>query len=417
MRQKLTRSMILIIDESKNDPQGISPKGIDDVYSYHYVLHTPPIHCSDSSCGVFVRRSLTALLLFAAVFFVYWSADSLRFLPNSSSSSSSSTSLSYVFPPEAILMEDSEEHSLEKVLKDIATEDKTVIITTINEAWAAPNSIVDLFLESFRIGDRTRKLMNHLVIVALDQKAYKRCLILHAHCFSLATEGVNFSREAYFMTPNYLKMMWRRIGFLLSVLEMGYNFVFTDADVMWFRDPFTHFHSDGDFQIACDHFSGNSLELSNRPNGGFNYVKSNNRTIKFYEFWYSSQDKHPGCHDQDVLNIIKYDPFVEEIGLKMRFLDTAYFGGLCEPSRDFNQVCTMHANCCVGMNSKLYDLRIMLQDWRLFMAMLPALKRSSSYFWRVPKNCSLGSFHHPSASVMVAGQEDSTQLYIGKSRT
>lgn len=106
-------------------------------------------------------------------------------------------------------------------------EDKTVILTTLNEAWAAPNTIIDLFLESFRIGHRTRRLLNHLVIVALDHKAYVRCMQLHTHCFALVTEGVDFHKEAYFMTPAYLKMMWRRIDFLRSVLEMGYSFVFT----------------------------------------------------------------------------------------------------------------------------------------------------------------------------------------------
>lgn len=116
---------------------------------------------------------------------------------------------------------------LEKVLKDAAMEDRTVILTTLNEAWAAPNSVIDLFLESFRLGDGTRRLLNHLVIIALDQKAFARCLVVHTHCFSLVSEGVDFHREAYFMTPDYLKMMWRRIDFLRSVLEMGYNFVFT----------------------------------------------------------------------------------------------------------------------------------------------------------------------------------------------
>lgn len=90
-----------------------------------------------------------------------------------------------------------------------------------------PGSIVDLFLESFRIGHHTRPLLNHLVIVALDDKAFRRCLSLHRHCYSLLTEDVDFSKEAYFMTPDYLKMMWRRIDFLRSVLEMGYNFIFT----------------------------------------------------------------------------------------------------------------------------------------------------------------------------------------------
>lgn len=108
-------------------------------------------------------------------------------------------------------------------------EDGTVILTTLNEAWAAPNSIIDLFLESFKIGVGTHRLLNHLVIIALDQKAFQRCLELHNHCFALITQGVDFRREAYFMTPHYLKMMWARIDFLRSVLEMGYNFVFTGS--------------------------------------------------------------------------------------------------------------------------------------------------------------------------------------------
>lgn len=103
----------------------------------------------------------------------------------------------------------------------------TVILTTLNEAWAAPNSIFDLFLESFRIGNGTLKLLNHLVIIALDGKAYRRCVELHKYCFPLVSEGVDFHQEAYFMTPDYLMMMWKRIDFLRSVLEMGYNFVFT----------------------------------------------------------------------------------------------------------------------------------------------------------------------------------------------
>ena len=39
-------------------------------------------------------------------------------------------------------------------------EDRTVILTTLNEARAAPNSVIDLFLQSFRIGDCTRRLLN-----------------------------------------------------------------------------------------------------------------------------------------------------------------------------------------------------------------------------------------------------------------
>nr|GEZ22897.1 putative nucleotide-diphospho-sugar transferase, nucleotide-diphospho-sugar transferase [Tanacetum cinerariifolium] len=168
------------------------------------------------------------------------------------------------------------------------------------------------------------------------------------------------------MGTDYLKMMWRRIDFLRTVLDLGYSFVFTDADIMWFRDPFPMFHKDADFQIACDYFNGDPSDLRNLPNGGFNYVKSNKKTIEFYNFWYNSRVTYPHLHDQDVFNKIKFNPFIKKVGLSIRFLDTAYFGGFCQPSRDLNKVCTMHANCCVGLENKVHDLEIMLGDWRKY---------------------------------------------------
>lgn len=156
---------------------------------------------------------------------------------------------------------------------------------------------------------------------------------------------------------------------------------------MWFRNPFPRFFSDADFQIACDHFSGDSSDTNNAPNGGFAYVKSNHRTIQFYQFWYESRIQYPGKHDQDVLNMIKSHPFLSGIGLSLRFLDTAFFGGFCEAARDFNKVCTMHANCCVGLDNKISDLAVLLDDWRKFMA-----GGDGAPAWHAPKDCKYVSF-------------------------
>ncbi|XP_057445184.1 uncharacterized protein At4g15970-like isoform X2 [Lotus japonicus] len=364
--------------------------------SFRHAAGNSVASMTPESSTLHLRLTVAAALLFSAVslscVFLFKNADYSHY--------------STVFPLASTdSAEASNEYSLEKILSEAAMEDRTVILTTLNEAWAAPNSVFDLFLESFRIGDRTRRLLNHLVIIALDQKAFIRCQVIHSYCFLLVSEGIDFHEEAYFMTPRYLKMMWRRIDFLRSVLEMGYNFVFTDVDIMWFRDPFPRFHADADFQIACDHFTGNFDDVENRPNGGFNFVKSNNRSIEFYKFWYSSQETYPGYHDQDVLNFIKVDPFIADIGLKMKFLDTASFGGICEPSRDLNQVCTMHANCCYGIDSKLHDLRIMLQDWRHYLTLPPSLKRMSVISWRVPQKCSLDSLR-PHGSPQMSVQEE-----------
>ncbi|PON63260.1 hypothetical protein TorRG33x02_276750, partial [Trema orientale] len=159
-----------------------------------------------------------------------------------------------------------------------------------------------------------------------------------------------------------------------------------DTDIMWLRDPFQYFFREADFQIACDMFNGNSYDHHNLPNGGFIYVKSNERTIQFYKLWYLSKRTYPGLNEQDVFKKIRFDPSIKRIGLKMRFLDTAYFGGFCQPSRDFNLVCTMHANCCVGLRNKINDLGLVLEDWRRFMSSQSSM--NSNYSWSVPNDCS-----------------------------
>ncbi|KAL0535724.1 hypothetical protein IC582_030065 [Cucumis melo] len=278
---------------------------------------------------------------------------------------------------------------LEKVVKEAAMEDGTIIITTLNDAWAEPDSLFDLFLKSFHVGNGTQRLLKHLVIVTLDQKAYSRCVALHPHCYQLDTQGTNFSSEAYFMTSDYLKMMWRRIEFLIYVLEMGHSFVFTDTDIMWLQDPFNHFYKEADFQIASDSYLGNPEDLNNVPNGGFVYVRANPKTVKFYKFWYQSRTIYPGQHDQDVLNKIKHSPLIPKIGMKLRFLDTANFGGFCQMGRDMSKMATVHANCCVGLENKVHDLRILLQDWNNFFNRTIAGNKSpsSTPSWTVPQDC------------------------------
>ncbi|KAG6556994.1 hypothetical protein Mapa_001410 [Marchantia paleacea] len=276
---------------------------------------------------------------------------------------------------------------LEKLLIETSMPNKTLIITTLNSAWAKNNTMIDLFLASFQEGDNIAHLVDHLLIVALDQSAYDRCTAIHHHCYRLETEGVDFAAEKFFMSSDYLKMMWRRIDFLRIVLELGYNILFSDADIMWFRDPFPHLSPDADFQIACDHFNGNPKDVKNLPNGGFVFVRSNERTMNFYKFWFDSRLRHPGKHDQDVFNDIKNTKPFERMGLKLEFLDTVYFGGFCEVSQDFEKVCTMHANCCTGLERKLIDLRLTMADWRRFKSMTREEKKEHRIFWQAPKEC------------------------------
>ncbi|CAN1180303.1 Uncharacterized protein At4g15970 [Linum perenne] len=260
----------------------------------------------------------------------------------------------------------------------------TVIITAVNEAWTKSNSLLHIFLESFRFGNGTQELIKHLVIVTMDQKAHENCIEVHPHCYALTTPDVEFGGASSYMSDVYLLMMWRRLEFFGFVLDLGYDFVFTDADILWFRNPFPNFNKEADFEVSADRNKGTSPDRNDDPSCGFMFFRSNIRTLKFHKFWYESRFRFEDgdkLHDQHVFDRIKFDPFLDEIGLRIRSLDTDYFGGNCSPVRDLNLACTMHANCLIGLETKLRYLRMVLGDWKHF-ATLPAESRNStSYSW------------------------------------
>ena len=110
----------------------------------------------------------------------------------------------------------------------MANEDRTVIMTSVNEAWAAEDSLLDLFLESFRTGERISHFANHLLVVALDGGALERCRAVHPHCYLLpAATGRNLSDEKVFMSKDYIDLVWSKVRLQQRILELGYNFLFT----------------------------------------------------------------------------------------------------------------------------------------------------------------------------------------------
>lgn len=277
---------------------------------------------------------------------------------------------------------------LEEVLARAATKDRTVIMTQINAAWTRPGSLLDLFFESFRTGEGgVARLLDHLVIVTMDPAAYEGCKAVHSHCYFLRTaNGVDYRSEKVFMTKDYLEMMWGRNRFQQTVLELGYNFLFTDVDVMWFRDPFRHISMAADIAISSDVYMGDPYSLRNFPNGGFLFVRASDKTVAFYRAWQQGRWRFLGKHEQDVFNLIKHEE-APRLDLAIQFLDTAYISGFCQLSKDLNRICTLHANCCVGLGAKLHDLRGVLDVWRNYTAGTPEERRAGKFQWKLPGIC------------------------------
>ncbi|RLN03784.1 hypothetical protein C2845_PM13G17460 [Panicum miliaceum] len=116
---------------------------------------------------------------------------------------------------------------LAELLPRVATADRTVIVTSVNEVWAAPGSLLDLFRESFRNGEGIEHLLNHTLIVAVDAGGFDRCRAVHPHCYLLEVRSANVSAANRFLSKGYLELVWTKLSLQQRVLELGYNYLFT----------------------------------------------------------------------------------------------------------------------------------------------------------------------------------------------
>ncbi|KAJ6722631.1 REPEAT-CONTAINING PROTEIN putative-RELATED [Salix koriyanagi] len=265
---------------------------------------------------------------------------------------------------------------LELALERVSTPNKTVIIAVVNQAYVeqiagAETTMLDLFLESFWLGEDTRPLLDHLLLVSVDQIANEMCIFKRLNCYKVETEGVDFGKEQIFMSRDFISMMWRRTLLLLDILKHGYNFIFTDVDVMWLRNPLSRLsiHNESvDLEMSTGHFNGDPRSEKNPINTGFYYIRSNSKTVSLFDAWYGRKDNSTGKKEQDVFFELMDEGMLGRQGLHARFLDTAFFSGFCEDSRDIEAVITVHANCCRSINAKIKDLNAVLRDWKKYKA-------------------------------------------------
>lgn len=141
-------------------------------------------------------------------------------------------------------------------------------------------------------------------------------------------------------------------------------------DILWLRDPFPKLTKDEslDLQISVDKFNGDQSSDDNPINTGFYMIKSNNKTIALYDEWYGQKDNSTGKKEQDVLFDLMREGTFKTLGMQVRFLDTIFFSGFCENSKDVKEVSTVHANCCRSIKAKVTDLMKVLHDWKKFKA-------------------------------------------------
>ncbi|KAM1075673.1 hypothetical protein PS2_023022 [Malus domestica] len=258
--------------------------------------------------------------------------------------------------------------------------DRTIILTIVEEAWTGSGSVLDLFLESFRVGQGTKRLLNHLLIATVGKGAFEYCKSVHPHCFKLAP--LRLSKPA--AGKQLLGHGREGIDLLHRVIQLGYNLIFTEADVMWFRKPVTEFDSQKEVTIPCDLDSENA---GNKQDRGIFFLKSDVISLEFFEYLNLVGILYPSIPLGSPCEIVTREEITKMLGMRVQIIDTAYFGGFCQPLGNYSEVYTMQANCCENIESKVHDLKLVLDDWRSITGRSANNSSGQSPSWRAPNKC------------------------------
>ena len=160
-----------------------------------------------------------------------------------------------------------------------------------------------------------------------------------------------------------------------------------DVDIVWLRNPFWHISVFADMTTSSDVFRGDAGSLDNLPNTGFYHVRATDRAVEMLRRWRAARARFPPNHEQAIFNEIKGE-LASDLGVRIRFLDTARFGGFCQIYHsDMGGACTMHATCCFGLSNKLHDLRDVLGQWRNYTGLTPEEKKTRKFTWKNPAKC------------------------------
>lgn len=114
---------------------------------------------------------------------------------------------------------------------------------------------------------------------------------------------------------------------------LGYNFLFQDVDIVWFRNPLEYFHNNvitDNFDIIFQDDGGHSVRYAPySANSGFYYVRHNDRTQHFLTALLMSGDLvlKSDSHQQAMIAVLNEHASLYGLKVKVISRDNEEFPG------------------------------------------------------------------------------------------
>ncbi|KAF8045920.1 hypothetical protein N665_4213s0006 [Sinapis alba] len=191
-------------------------------------LFSSASHLSHSSTSIISRNSLLlliTLLVFLGVFLP------LFLFPNTYSPSSSSLPSKW------------DDYSLAKAAKFVA-KNGTLIVCTVSYPFFP-------FLNNWLISVTRQKQQDKVLVIAEDYTTlYKVNSKWPGHAV-LIPPALDSQTAHNFGSQGFFNLTSRRPEHLLQLLELGYNVMYNDVDMVWLQDPFPYLEGNHDVTNIC----------------------------------------------------------------------------------------------------------------------------------------------------------------------
>lgn len=176
--------------------------------------------------------------------------------------------------------------TLSSIAERIAIDD-TIILT------AASFGFRDILMNW--ICNMRRLKITNFAVAALDADIYRFAFVRGLPIYlddgmdANSREGLNSSaavllRETTYGSPEFFQLASLKSRIIIDVLKMGYDVVWSDTDVIWFRNPIAHLQTFGaDLAVQSDAGDDEAANTPRRLSNAFYLVRANSRTIRVFE--------------------------------------------------------------------------------------------------------------------------------------
>ena len=211
---------------------------------------------------------------------------------------------------------------LDDILSRIASKKKDVLVMCINQGN------LDLFMNFLQSTRRHNLDVSNLIVFGGDDTVVSLLSKMGVTGYFHPSLGTAPSKASGgYGDTTFIKMMWLKLYSVYLPIRLGYNVLFQDADLVWFKDPFEYFHSNF---LDIDTLWMDDGARSERftpvyANSGFYYLRNTLRTRSFIQdtlFAYHkvfAQRSHQSVVSQILIDHISLN------GLSMRLLEMPLF--------------------------------------------------------------------------------------------